>query len=179
MGEKLIKLQHINFGIKKCLRNARFLNEISKTIFEHGKKIGDFRTHTFPENYSVVLYYYAIEEVGKAIKLKELKQIGVNKKIVSCDWFYDHKSKIEAVQNKFPDLKIPVYHFKKISDRLNSWAHSGFFPIEAKERASWWLVDHNDQENTWEPPLELLRDDFETKPKKLDEIIQQLLDEIK
>ena len=89
-----ISVSHIDAGIKLCLDNTENILQSNLYILEHNM----FHTR----NLELVLYYYALEEYGKAIKLKQDKDIAIQKKrkIITPGWWYKHDSKILAVREK-------------------------------------------------------------------------------
>ena len=60
-----ISVEYIDAGIKSCLDNAENILQSNLYILKHEM------FHTI--NLELVLYYYALEEYGKAIKLKQDK----------------------------------------------------------------------------------------------------------
>ncbi len=62
----LIPVARTDSGIKLCLDNARRILNSVQILYNH-------EDWTLTLNHAIVLYYYAFEEFGKAIKLKEDK----------------------------------------------------------------------------------------------------------
>ena len=59
----------------------------------------------YGDEYPAVLYYYALEEFGKALYLKDLKEKNENGKFIDVD-LYDHNVKINKALEHNPELKI-------------------------------------------------------------------------
>lgn len=71
---KTIPLEKIDAGIKRCIANSQELLDLANKINE-GDKINDgFISIPFSLELPVVLHYYALEKLGKAIKLEQEKK---------------------------------------------------------------------------------------------------------
>lgn len=103
-SSKLIPLDKIDNGIKACLQNAQRIIKACETVFYAKTKVGDFSVVDNAPEISVILYYYALEELGKALKLEEEKfkaETSGEPNVNVESWFLNHNKKLDAVITKF------------------------------------------------------------------------------
>lgn len=185
-----IPVNQIKFGIQHCLYSSRNICNIAKIIFtQYQTELGNGGTSIIPK-YSVIMLYYAIEELGKAIMLEEKLDDVKNKNLTeitdNVNIFRNHNIKIDKAQEKYPDLFIEKFK-KKITKeylsefrspetgRVYSMPTSEFelipdgdiFPT-FMDRSNLWLVTFDELNNKWLEPI----DDFDIE--KLSETINQL-----
>ena len=193
-----IPVNQIKFGIQHCLYSSRNICNIAKIIFtQYQTELGNGGTSIIPK-YSVIMLYYAIEELGKAIMLEEKLDDVKNKNLTeitdnvnifrnhNVNIFRNHNIKIDKAQEKYPDLFIEKFK-KKITKeylsefrspetgRVYSMPTSEFELIPDgdtfptfMDRSNLWLVTFDELNNKWLEPI----DDFDIE--KLSETINQL-----
>jgi len=177
MGKTVrIPIEQIDKGIIFCLQNSHRINKTAKALLLDWKLTGqEVKQHD--SKYSIVLFYYAVEELGKAIRLEEYKKEAEvnNRKYVEDDkLFSDHNYKINIAQSKYPDLKIP--NWKQEPIRENTYKLIPYDEIihNFVERSNFWLVDYNPESGKWISKLPEVDDDEILKRlEQLDKIIDE------
>lgn len=159
----LIPTTEIIWGIMESLFNARRIERLAKRILEDEQIIGIFTLKEHHIKYPIVLFYYAIEEFGKAILLEGEIDIAIFHKLshIQPIWWFNHNHKIRAVQVKYPELRIDR---EKSNDEIIENFH---------DRSNLLLTDYN--EKGWgNNPLNIEQEDICKKIEQLDELIDQM-----
>ena len=120
-----IPVNQIKFGIQHCLYSSRNICNIAKIIFtQYQTELGNGGTSIIPK-YSVIMLYYAIEELGKAIMLEEKLDDVKNKNLTeitdNVNIFRNHNIKIDKAQEKYPDLFIEKFKKKITKEYLSEF----------------------------------------------------------
>ena len=145
--------------------------------------MGEFTVIENAPEISVVLYYYALEEVGKAIKLEEEKsKVESSAEFIDVtSWFKDHDAKITAFINKYGEewhiFEADTIPVSPSRDELTY--HSVKFTKPSiktfTDRSNLLLSDYDDESKSWKRFLESgTSHEIETKIHKF----EKLLDEI-
>lgn len=176
----IISIEKIDEGIKQSIYNSLELLVACESIFYDKVKYDGGITEPKTQNYvvySMVLYYYAMEEFGKAIKLKESKQEAEKNNIQNINvtsWFMNHQKKIERIHeiygNDLHILKskeltlepIDLKNFKFPQDKqlfFNQLSENiKFEPIEYEDaiftnyqgdRSNLFLTNYDQDKKTW------------------------------
>lgn len=168
----------VNFGIRACLRNSKRISLESSRILKRDAYL------------SLVLYYYAVEEFGKALLLEELKNKSRNGKGFSVD-LQNHSTKLKQIQTKHKDLlikRLEIDHSKSYSginknkkivvDFLRQ-SKDDIFNIDniSTERTSLWLVDYNEKSKHWNEHDLIQDDDIRSKNIVLRKKIKKMLNQ--
>lgn len=177
-----IPIQEIDSGITYCLFNARRINQIAHILWERNPR-------EYSDEYIAVMYYYAVEEFGKALHLKSLKESSKNETHVKAK-LYDHNLKMEEALKHNPNLiirklvktphKFPpkpkndevfILHDSAVWTLSNYNIVDGFF-----ERSSMWLIDYDEKLMKWNDSDRELLDTYEIHEKinLLDSEIEKL-----
>jgi len=106
-----IPVKDIDIGIQQCLYSSNRLNGIASLLLEQNPRF-------YHNQYSAVLYYYALEEFGKALYLRRLKEEEKNNSHVMV-YLYEHDIKINEAKNycKGSDRTITVPLDKILKDK--------------------------------------------------------------
>ncbi len=148
-----IPISEIPNGIKQVLQNSRRINYMARRVLEDKEHFGNITIPQHHAKYSIILFYYAIEELGKALKLKdkleESKQN--NQQIVKLTWWRDHDKKIKRAQREHPFLKIPKYDGESIDGETTTYTLNedsemvkGF-----QERSEFFLIGYDMKNKQW------------------------------
>lgn len=148
----LVKIpsNRVNHGIIASLKNSRRINKLARSIFRKD----DFFL-------SLVMYYYALEEFGKALLLEQEKKKQKNQKEIQL-YLRDHHTKLKLVKKIHNDLIIK----KTRRDKIRSIKHSKFNTMTLFEeirtirdffdlksisvtRTGFWLVDYDPKKKRW------------------------------
>ena len=151
----IIPIKQVDTGVIHCLYSSNTLNFIAKLLHERNPR-------EYSDEIPIVLYYYALEEFGKALYLIRLKSESVDDS-VKAD-LYDHNIKIKEALKHNPDLFIRKLEIKRewidpnadmfksrTSYELSDEAIiNGFF-----ERSSLWLTDYDEEMKDWKPRFDI------------------------
>ena len=116
-----IPVTEVNVGLSRIIYNSIELLKTCEIIFyDKIKYSGGISVPTTQkyEEYCTVLYYYALEEFGKALKLKIAKDDADKSKMPDIHvgkWWLKHDEKIKAVLETFGD----DIHIKKSRYSIN------------------------------------------------------------
>lgn len=145
-----ISISKIPIGIRLILQNSRRINHTAKALLLDWKDVGNMTIRQHNSKYAIILFYYSIEELGKAILLNELKKEAESNKIEYVEnnkLFSDHDVKINKAQEKYPELKIPClgenYTFDEIVKGFKD--RSNFFLVGFDEDNQEWISDLSSQ----------------------------------
>lgn len=147
-----IPIKSIDAGIESCLYNAMNILESCEYISEHNMfHTGDLE---------LVLYYYSLEEYGKAIKLKQDKEDATKTKIKIIDpsnWFFKHDKKIEAVRSRHENM-LDITNKGILSITLGDVHvdHSKHNELLIKtflDRSNFFLIGYDEEKDKWGPPI--------------------------
>lgn len=159
---KTIPLEKIDAGIKRCIANSQELLDLANKINE-GDKINDgFISIPFSLELPVVLHYYALEELGKAIKLEQEKNnVQSQESKIKINWFIDHDAKVKAtieeIGDEFHVLKPePIPDSKPGEFTHHTVKYSGPAVNNFKYRSSRLLTDYDENTKNGEPFLNLV-----------------------
>jgi AbiV family abortive infection protein len=148
--KKLVKIPNnrIDYGIQASLTNAKRINKLASKLRKNDTYL------------ALVLYYYAIEEFGKALYLEKSKKKSHNHGFIEIK-LYDHKTKLDYVKRYHKDLLIKKLKFIKTKTEINPYKlikkiESGYYKETRQnifpsslERTGYWLVDYNEKTKHW------------------------------
>lgn len=171
-----IPIDKIDVGIAMSLYSAQRIRHASERLLEDGKQLGSIRTFEHHNKYSTVLYYYALEEFGKALYLLRLKNETKSDTVEAK--LYDHNIKFNEIKQHYADLSIKKFKTEPLEPKEGQsykWVEDGEMAPTFLERSSVWLTDFNPQKSEWKDPFPLI-DDYEirNKIKLLGEKISEL-----
>lgn len=137
----------IDHGIRASLTNAKRINKLAHKLRKNDTYL------------ALVLYYYAIEEFGKALYLEKSKKKSHNHGFVEIK-LYSHETKLDYVKRYHKDLLIKKLKFIKTKTEINPYPlikkiESGYYKetresiFSAHERTGYWLVDYNKKTKRW------------------------------
>jgi len=181
----IIAVSKIPIGVKQILQNSNRINYMAKRILLDTENHGSIDVIQHHGKYAIILFYYAVEELGKALKLKdEMDDAKTGKKshIDVTKWFKEHDIKLERAQSEFPKLKIPAYNEEKINDSTirfhldeESEVVKGF-----QERSDFFLVSYDEENKSWINDLSshIEEDEIIKKINILREIVNDWLDNL-
>lgn len=158
-----IPITSIQYGVLESLNSSLRIISIAKTLpsTEHDIK------------YAVILFYYALEEYGKALLLEgENDNITQNQTHINPTWFYCHNHKIRSVRIRHPNLYIPKYKFPQIEGKADTLTNEGDVAETFQDRSNLLLTDYDDKTNRWGWGKNLEHIEDEDVMKKLDELEQ-------
>jgi len=141
---KVIPIDHVDSGVKKCITNANILLEISETL--HGK-YGDIQ--------SISIFLYALSEFGKAVLLRDKKilaEYNNQSEIDVTDFFYDNYKKIDAaLRTAGPNVEIIKFDGMGLQGIMEflQVPNSSFYT----DIGSLMLIDFNANDSKWEQRL--------------------------
>ncbi len=180
-----IPISEIPMGIKRILQNSRRINYLARRVLQDIESLGNITIPQHHLKYSVILFYYAIEELGKALKLKdaleESKQKNPQTKI-KITWWRKHDKKINRTQKEYPFLKIPKYdgivNGEVTTHILNEDSEivKGF-----QERSEFFLIGYDMENEQWVNDLNTHIEESEVikRIEKLDSILDDWQKEFK
>lgn len=155
---------------------------MARRVFEDTESFGSMDIVQHHSKYAVILFYFAVEELGKALKLKEkleeVKQNNPQMNNIQLNWWKDHDKKITRAQREFPELKIPKYREEKIDEKTFRYILEdddelikGF-----QERSEFFLVGYDMKKEQWVNDLSTHIEDAEVinKINYLDSILDRL-----
>lgn len=128
------------------------------------------------ERYQIVLYYYAVEEFGKTLKLFENKKFVEkhNHKIIDTEWFKDHDSKIYKVIEKY-GKDMDILKPKEIPNdgKFHNVEHEDSLLKKYQEdRAQLLLANYDSNTKKWMQDIPMaIHYEIESKICKLEKII--------
>lgn len=182
-----IPTEQLKWGIIHCIYSSQSINDLSERIFkQYEEELSKGGTSLQPK-YSVVMFYYAIEELGKAILIEE-KMIQAlkreSKKITVERHFGSHDDKIYKAQERYPELGIqrliPEYDIneKTIIDRNKvkffKLIPDGDIIPSFTDRSNLWLTTFDEAKNEWLYPVDDFDiDELRDKIRKLDKILEE------
>lgn len=135
-----IPTSEIGLGIKTCIDNSKQILNAGKLLFDDGFW-----------KYSVILYYYSLEEFGKALILKNrVMENSSQYEIEVSDFFYDHDKKIEEARKILGD-KADIIQYKEFpSDgQFHTLEEDRAVVDDFKSRSSLWLIDYDSATHSW------------------------------
>lgn len=156
---------------------------MAKRVLQDTENHGSIDVYQHHRKYAVILFYYAVEELGKALKLKDEMENAKTESKSHVDvtkWFKEHDDKLERAQNQFPELKIPEYKEERISESSvrfhldkDSEIVKGF-----QDRSDFFLVGYDEENKTWVNDLSshIEEDEVIKKMERLREIVSYWLD---
>jgi len=181
----IIPVDKIDFGIRKCLQNANVIMKACETVFNAKEEHGYITVIENAPEISVVLYYYALEELGKAIKLESERDAARESGKDSIDatsWFIDHDEKLEAAIHRYGN----EWHILEadpipVSPSLEEFE---FHTVEYSQpsirnfidRSNLLLTDYNRSSGHWGRFLESgTTDEMEKKIPQFDKLLHDIL----
>lgn len=180
MGKTIrISISKIPLGMKLILQSSRRINHVAKAVLLDWKPIGNVTSRQHHSKYAIILFYYAVEELGKAIYLNELRNIAESKNIEYIEndkLFSNHNVKINKAQEKYPELKIPNWKEESIGEKSFK-----LIPFDEKikgfiDRSNFFLVGFDEANQKWISDLSSQIDDDEVQ--KRIELLDSILDEL-
>ncbi len=147
----MIPYDRIDHGIRASLKNSRRISNLSLRLLKQA------------EFQSLVLYYYAIEEFGKAIQLEKSKKkmakqetitINLNKHIIKLGYIRKYHKDLIIKKPKFIKTKTEKGpdKIKRIISGYWKETNRDIFPINRNLpnlRTGFWLVDYNEKTKRW------------------------------
>jgi hypothetical protein len=141
------------------------------------------------------MFYYAIEELGKAIILEEFMNDAIQKnltKIKVHKHIGNHDQKINKAQKQYPNLTIEKFNEKIIDIHSNQqvenkssfikkiinfqWKSDVEIIRSFTDRSNLWLITFDESNNQWLNPITNFDiEELKNKIKLLDEIISDWL----
>jgi hypothetical protein len=176
-----IPIKDVDTGIRQSLWNANRINAMAKTILKSKKKIDLFTVRDHPNKYAVVLFYYALEEFGKAVYLSILKNnTQKGEKFIVAE-LYNHDKKMDEVKKHYPDLYIKKWKMQPLGkdrpSKFFTYIENGEIVSNFMERSSLWLVDYDERKSKWKEQFPYTEDDEISKMiKNLESEIENLLE---
>jgi len=174
-----IHISNIPLGLKLILQSSRRINHLAKAILTDWKPVENFTSRQHHSKYAIILFYYAIEELGKAIYLDELRQDAESNKIkyVESDkLFSKHDVKIDKVQEKYPELKIPNWKEEPINEKMFKLVSHDEIIKGFVDRSNLFLVGFDENNQEWISDLSSKYDDDEIQ--KRIEALDSILDDL-
>jgi len=173
---KKIPIDKIDFGIIESLKNSRRILKASEILYEAKHKVGDYTVIEIDSKYAVILYYYALEELGKAIKLEDEKSKAKENNQNSIDvdsWFLKHDIKLDyAIAKHGKGLHISKVKWEKGRGNFFIGKTDGPLIKKFQERSNLWLTDYNEQKESWQKPIDqFIDDDLEKKIPQVNQIL--------
>ncbi len=139
---KLIPTLDLDVGISRCINKSEILLQAARKLYKCQYR-----------DQAVILYYYAVEEFGKAVMLKQKKNdaILLNQKDVDVsDFFYNHDKKIEAARIEIgKDIDILEYNPIPDDGQFHDLVERGPVIRDFFERSSVFLTDYDPISRTW------------------------------
>ena len=174
-----ISLSKIPIGIRYSLQNSRRINHTAKALLLDWKPIGNMTIRQHHSKYAIILFYYSIEELGKALYLDELKQNAESNNVeyVESDkLFSDHDVKINKAQEKYPELKIPNWKEESIGEKMFKLVPHDEVVKGFMDRSNFFLVGFDEDNQEWINDISSKFDDDEIL--KRIELLDSILDEL-
>jgi hypothetical protein len=149
----IIAVSKIPIGIKQILQNSNRINHLAKRVLLDVENHGSVDVYQHHSKYAVILFYYAVEELGKALKLQDEMEIAKTQKksYVTVTWFKDHDTKLARAQKQFPELRIPNYIEEKIDARTRRYhKDEGTDIIKGfTDRSDFFLISYDEDKKEW------------------------------
>ena len=173
---KKIPINKIDFGIIESLNNSRRILKACEILYTAKHKVGDYTVIEIDSKYAVILYYYALEELGKAIKLEDEKNRAKenNQNFIDVDsWFLKHDVKLDFVIKKYgKGLHISKVRWERGRGNFLIGKTDGPLIKKFQERSNLWLTDYDEQSEGWQKPIDqFIDDDLEKKIPQVNEIL--------
>ena len=190
-----IPVDQIKYGIIHCLHSSRRIQDIAKnTLMQYQTELDNGGTSLNPK-YSIIMFYYAIEELGKAITLEELMNNAIQRSLTEIKvhkYIGDHHQKIKKAQEKYSDLTIEKFKEEIINIHSNlheenkssfikkitcfQWKSDGEIIQSFTDRSNLWLVTFDEANNKWLNPIDNFDvEELKDKIKLLDKILSDWL----
>lgn len=191
----IIPVDQIKHGIIHCLHSSRRIQDIAQSILiQYQTELDNGGTSIDPK-YSIIMFYYAIEELGKAIILEEFMNDAIQKNLTEIKiykYIGDHNQKINKAQKQYPNLTIEKFKEEIIDVHSNQqvenkssfikkithfqWKSDGEIIRSFTDRSNLWLVTFDESNNKWLNPINNFDiEELKNKIKLLDEIISDWL----
>lgn len=139
---KIIPVSQIDEGIKVCKNKSGLLLKAAKKLYDC----------QFVDE-AVIMYYYSVEELGKAIVLRNRKNTAISESktdVDVSDFFYSHDEKINAVRNMAgSDIDIMEYNPIPEDGQFYAMTEKGPTIKDFRERSSVLLTDYDPNTWTW------------------------------
>src|SRR5438445_3675391 len=152
---KTLPISHVDDGIKECIKNAKSLLDLAKKLNED---------HF--EKQSIIIFYLALEEFGKAVILIDKKKFAEHKEeleINTDEFFYDSNKKIKAaVRTIGPHIEIikPKSHPMK-PESSNLDLENNEFKMGS---CNLLFIDYNSSDGKWIQKLSDFQIEDQKKP---------------
>lgn len=180
----IIAVSKIPIGIKQILQNSNRINHLAKRVLLDVENHGAIDVYQHHSKYAVILFYYAVEELGKALKLKDEMELAKSKKqsYVTITWFKNHDAKLTRAQEQFQELKIPKYREQKIDEKTSQYHKEEDTDIIKgfTDRSDFFLVSYDEDSKTWINDLSshIEEDEVSRRLEKHKEIVNCWLDNL-
>lgn len=177
-----IPVSKVNVGLRGILQNSRRINHLAKRTLKDWEDKGTFSVKQHHNKYSIILFYYAVEELGKAIYLQELKDQADSENldfIDNPDLFKKHDVKLKKAQEKYPGLIVPKFEQEMIDAKTYRLVASDQEIVNGfLDRSDLFLVSFDESQQKWINDLSDIIHDEELLKKimLLDSILDKLQD---
>lgn len=172
-----IPIDKVDFGIKRSLQSSRRINKAAKALLEDYTPMGQVEVREHNSAYSIVLFYYAVEELGKAIRLETLKRNSIENGCLTIEddqLFSNHDYKINIANKRYPKLIIPNWEKKFIKENTYQLIPVGKIIKNFTDRSNLWLVSFDEKKGSWRDWLNDVDDEEITKSiNELDKVLNK------
>lgn len=139
--------------------------------------VGQFEVKQHDSKYAIVMFYYALEEFGKALKLQKAKEkttMNQEQYVEDSSLFVKHDYKVDESLKQYPDLTIPNWIQEQIKENTYKLVPNGEIIEDFIERSNMWLVSYDQNSNKWKEQFFNIDDEIvETKIDYLDKLLDE------